>query len=243
MNKLFSITAMIALCLTFISNVSAQKEMTEGMITMELTELKADSPEMEAQMGMLKAMKGSTNVIAFNAEKSYMKMDMMGGMMGMTTITDRKTNAGFLLVDIGMMGMKNKVIISPEDVDKKKQTEAVNNMKVTYDKSDTKEIAGYSCYKATITSGDGEGPEITAYVTEAIAVTTEVIQGISADLLSGFPLEYGIGAQGMTMIYKATEVKFTADPALFNVNTDGYDEMTMEEFQSKFAAMGGGMGF
>ncbi len=241
MNKIFSITAVMALCFSFISNVSAQKELKEGVITMELTEVKADDPAMQAQLQM---MKGSSTVVAFDEKKSVVKMEMMGGMMGMTIVTSNEDKTGFLLFDMSMVGMKNKVNINAEDVAKQKETEAANDMEVTYDKSDTKEIAGYKCFKATISSPDMQGSTITAYLTDEIKIKADVIQGISADKIDGFPLEYSIGGPGMSMIYTTTDVKFEVDDSMLNVNTEGFEEMSMEEFQNKMKAFGGGgMGF
>lgn len=241
MNKLFSLTAIIAICFSFATNVSAQKDLKEGVITMELTEVKADDPAMQSQLAM---MKGSSTIVAFNNDKSVVKMDMMGGMMSMTMVTNSNDKTGFMLFDMSMLGMKNKINISAEDVAKKQETDAANNMTVTYDKSDTKEIAGYKCYKAEISSPDMQGSTIVAYITEEIKLKADVIQGISADKINGFPLEYSVGGPGMSMVYTTTDVKFEFDKVLLEVDTEGFEEISMDEFQKKMQAFGGGgMGF
>ena len=44
------------------------------------------------------------------------------------------------------------------------------------------------------------------------------------------------------MVFTALEVKNELDPSVFEINTKGFKEMTMEEFQSAMGQMGG-MGF
>lgn len=235
MNKILSLTAMIAVF--FVGNVFAQS-MESGVIVQELTEIKADDPNMASQLSMLK---GSINKVFFTNDKVVTKSDMMGGMMKMSTVTMSENKTGFMLFNMEMMGMKYKVNISEEDVETGKENS--ENMTVTYDKSDTKEIAGYKCYKATISSPEMAGAKITAYVTKELNITADIIQGVSGELIDGFPLEYSIGAPGMTMVYTTVEISKEIDKSEMDLNTDGYEEMSMKEFQKKMASMGGGMGF
>jgi GLPGLI family protein len=235
MNKILSLTAMIAVF--FVGNAFAQS-MESGVIVQELTEIKADDPNMASQLSMLK---GSINKVFFTNDKVVTKSEMMGGMMKMSTVTMSENKTGFMLFNMEMMGMKYKVNISEEDVETGKENS--ENMTVTYDKSDTKEIAGYKCYKATISSPEMAGAKITAYVTKELNITADIIQGVSGELIDGFPLEYSIGAPGMTMVYTTVEISKEIDKSEMDLNTDGYEEMSMKEFQKKMASMGGGMGF
>lgn len=241
MNKLFSITAFLAFFLLFSAgDANAQKELTEGTIIMELTEIESDDPAMGAQLSMLK---GSSNSIYFDKNQTLTKMDMMGGMVEMAILADNKTREGFMLFNMDMMGKKVKINITEEDVAKQKADAKTNNMTVTYDKTDTKKIAGYNCYKATISSPDMQGATVVAYVTKEITIKADVIQGVSSDIVDGFPLEYSIGAQGMSMVYTTTDIKDSVDKSVFTIDTAGYEEQSMEEFQKSMGAMGGGMGF
>lgn len=240
MNKFFSLVAVCALVLFSAFNAQAQKELSQGLIKMELTDVKSEDAAMAAQLGMLK---GSTNEVYFNKSNVLTKIDMMGGMMQMNILVDPKTRAGFMLFDMEMMGKKLKVNITEEDAKKQKEASKNNEFKVTYDKADTKVVAGYKCHKAVITSPAMNGASITAYVTEDIKIKADVIQGISSDVLKGFPLEYNVGAKGMSMVYTTVEIKDTVDPSVFELKTAGYEEQSMEEFQKTMGAMGGGMGF
>ena len=240
MNKIFSFLAIAALFVGLgATTASAQTTLKQGMIKMELTEIKSDDPAMGAQLGM---MKGSTTTVYFNNEKSLTQMDMMGGMMEMSVMSDVKTKVGFLLFKMDMLGQKVKVNITEEDVKSRESENAMADITVTYDESDTKKVAGYNCYKATITSPSLQGGEITAYVTNEITAAADIIQGISADKIKGFPLEYVMGAQGISMVYTTVEVKTDIDNSVFDINTDGYEVQTMEEFTKAMGAMGG-MGF
>jgi len=106
MNKLLSLTALIAVFFT--TNIFAQ-DLKSGVIVQELTEIKTDDPAMASQLGMLK---GSSNVVYFNDDKVLSKMDMMGGMMQMSTITNRADGTGFMLFNLDMLGKKSKVEIT-----------------------------------------------------------------------------------------------------------------------------------
>lgn len=239
MNKIFSIIASVAFVFASFSASHAQKTMKQGMISMELTEVSAEDPAMNAQLGM---MKGSTTNLYFNQDKTMTKMDMMGGMMEMTIVADSDTKAGFMLFNMDMLGQKVKVDITEEDAAQRQKESEATEFEVTYDKSDTKEIAGYKTYKAMISGPQLQGATITAYVTQDIKIDADVIQGVDASKIDGFPLEYTMNAQGIKMVYTTVEIKDDIDASVFDVNTDGYETQTMEEFTKTMGAMGG-MGF
>ncbi len=235
--------SILFLAFSFLSTVaiSAQKELKEGMIKFEVTDVKSDDPQMAAQLGM---MKGTTNDVYFNQEQSITKMNMMGGMMKMTMLANTKEETGTMLFDA--MGQKYMIPISAEDkkMNKEKTDEAMGDVEFIYDKEDKKNIAGYDCFKVTIKSPKMEGVEMSAYVTPDITAGAEVMQGIDASKLEGFPLEYTVSQGGQfSMVFTALEVKDEVDPEVFNLDTKGFKEMTMEEFQSAMGGMGGGMGF
>lgn len=236
MNKIMAFTAFFML---FFLNINTAQDIKKGMIVQELTDVQSDDEMMAAQLGM---MKGSTNTIHFNADKVLVSVDMMGGMMKMQTLTNQADKTGVMLMDMSIMGLKTAVDISDEDVEKSQEN--AGDINITYDKSDTKEILGYTCYKATITNPAMQGAEFTAYVTDEITIVADVIQGISGDQLKAFPLEYSIGGQGMKMVYTTIKIERDIDDAVFDLDMEGYDKMTMEEFQKQMSVLGGGgMGF
>lgn len=233
MNKILTLTALFAVL--FSTNIFAQG-LSKGTILQELTEIKADDETMASQLSMLK---GSSSKVFFTANKVLTEMDMMGGMMKISTLVNPNDQAGFMLFDMSMMGMKYKVNF---DNMKDNTKEDTSKPDITYDESDTKEIAGYKCYKATVSSSNLPGGTIEVYITEDLKIDASVIQGVEADWLKGFPLEYNIKGPGIEMIYTTVEILDTVDTDAFDLDTEGFEEMSMEEFQSKMEAMGG-MGF
>lgn len=221
-----------------ISSVQAQEKLDKGYIKFEVTDVVSDDPAMAAQLSM---MKGTTNELHFTKEKSLSQMNMMGGMMKVTVLSDLDANSATMLFDA--MGQKFKIPMTADDRDamKEQSAEAMGNLEFEYDKSDTKVIAGYKCHKVTI-KGETEGFELSAYVTEEIESSAEVMQGVESKQLKGFPLEYIINNGMFSMVFSALEVKNDFDVNVFNLDTKGFKEMTMEEFQSAMGGMGG-LGF
>lgn len=219
---------------------TAQEVLSEGYIKFEVTDVQSDDAAMAAQLGM---MKGTTNEVYFTKEKSLTKMNMMGGMMKMTMLANMADNTSMMLFDA--MGQKYMIPVSSEEkaIAKEKSDETMGDLEFIYDKEDKKTIVGYECYKMMIKSASMEGFEMSAYITQDIETKTEVLQGIEAGKMEGFPLEYIVSQGGQfSMVFTAQEVKKEIDATVFDLNTKGFKEMTMEEFQSAMGNMGG-MGF
>jgi hypothetical protein len=212
-----------------IGSLSAQKKLTEGVILMELTDIKSDDPSMAAMLG---GMRGSTQEIVFNPEKQRSSMSMMGGLVNTTVFFDSKSNESRTYMD--MMG--NKIMIrTPTE-----NQEENNDFNIQVDKSKTKKINGYNCHKVVMTpkTNEGQSMELIMYVTEEIAVISSVSSQFNTSAIKGTPLEMSINAEGMTMTFtcKKVDEKLPKDP--FKEPT-GYKEMTMEEFQKSMGNMGG----
>jgi Domain of unknown function (DUF4412) len=195
-------------------------------------EMEADS-EANPEMAMLA---GSTLNFYFSSEQQRMDMDMLGGMMKVQTIIPIKNPTdGVILMD--MLGQKIQLIgLKEEDMTKNYNFMNVDDMsEVKYDESDKKEIAGYPCYKASVTMDNGMTMKY--YITEKIQPPVGIKKKDKKLGLKGYPLEMIIDAgQGMEMVFKATEVSDKLPEGVFSV-PDGYQKMTMEEFQE----MTGGM--
>jgi len=220
----------------------AQKEMKEGVINMEITAIDSENEQMA---GMMQMMKGSEMSVSFNKDNSLMTMNMMGGMMKTRALTKKDSKEMVTLIDAMGQKMMNKM--SKDEVEKTKKQAKSANMDVTYDKSDTKKILEYTCHKAIIKipipGQEGQFVEMNAYVTDDIVLSESLMQGVEASQLKGTPLEYTVSMsqQGMafSMTFTTTGIKTSVDKSVFDLNTEGYKEMTLEQMQS----MGGGMGF
>lgn len=228
------------LCFTFISG-QIFGQLSEGHVKMEITDIVSSDPQIQAMADM---MKGSTQEMYFTKDKGLMVMNMMGGMMKMTTVTNLVDKSGKMLYE--GMGAKYLIPFSAEESEMraKENEEKMGELNFEYDESDTKKIVGYDCFKVKISSDDMEEFKLEAYITDQINTDLSVLQGIEGEKLKGYPLEYIIDAGQFKMVYSATEINKTFDKEVFNINTKGAKEMSMDEFMNMMSSMGGGgMGF
>ncbi len=216
----------------------SQKSLSEGKIVMEISTVTSEDPQ-TAQM--LEMMKGSQTEINFNKAGHSTKMSIMGGMVEVKTYTNTGDKKFDMLMD--MMGQKMWIASTLDEMAKDEQAKKAMETKVNYDKNDKKTILGYNCYGMSMSSPENPDMVIKGYVTEDIKTDANIIQGFQAVKFSGFPMEYTVKTEAMTMTMTAKEIKETVDAATFVVKTDGYTKMTMEEFKAKMGGMGAGLGF
>lgn len=224
------------LFLTTLAPLTAQSNV--GTLTMEIIDVSSDNEQMAAGLEM---MKGTQMVVSYKDKESMTKLNMMGGMVK----TDIKMNAnGDMDMFMDMMGQKMWIASTKAEMEKAKaENPQAGDFDIEYDESDRKVIAGFDCYKMTLTTPANAEFKLEAYITEDIDINAQVIQNVDMSEFKGFPLEYTMDAGMMKMTFSTTEFKKTVDEAVFNVKTDGYKKMTLAEFQSQMGGMGGGFGF
>lgn len=208
----------------------AQKTMTEGIIVLELTDIKSDDPAMQ---GMLSSMKGGTIETVFTKDKQRSSTSMMGGMVKTMSYTDVKSKSANTYMD--MMGNKIALKIDPKEVE---ENEPDFDIEKT---GETKMINGYKTTKYVMKLKDKEvaGGEFVLYVAEDIKINSiDLGNNITTTQISGAPLEMSMSMQGMSMAYTLKKLENKIPEDAF-VEPTGYKEMTMEEFQKSM----GGMGF
>jgi hypothetical protein len=239
-----------------LQNVSAQKELKEGTITIGITDLQVDDPSAAPQLQMIKT---ATMNIAFTKDQSLVTGNVMGGMMKMQMLF--KTDPKDMLMLIDAMGQKMMTELKADDFAEmeKKAKEAQEKAKegdeefdydVTYDKKDKKKISGYDCYKANIVVNNKEAKEnnikIALYVTDAIKYPASMMESIKSSgapelKLKEMPLEITISGgekgKGGSITFAATKIENIVDKSIFKLNSTGYEKMDMEDLQK----MGGGM--
>lgn len=236
MNKNF--LTLILVCVAGFSAM-AQKTLSQGSVTMEITEVKSPDDQMAMALEM---MKGSQTEIYFSEKGHATKMSMMGGMIEVKTYTDNSTKAFDMLMD--MMGNKMWINSNMDEMAKdEKAKSTAENAKVTYDKNDTKVIAGYKCYAMTVTLPEAPEVSLKGYITQEIKTNANIIQGFQAVKFEGFPMEFTMNSDKMSLTMSTKEIKDTLDASMLVAKTDGYTKMTMEEFKAKMGGMGGGLGF
>lgn len=217
--KLLLLSTSFFLLATFVS-----AQITEAKIVYEM-KMASDNPELEMQLSM---MQGSKLELVFADNKSRQNVSM-GGFMSTTTISDAQTGETLTLMD-GMMG-KIAMKMNVNDVNEEEMEEESIEFEFT---DETKEILGYTCYKAV--SVDEEGNESTFWYSKEIQAPKTESQYIQKQL-PGMPLEFEIISPEVTMTFSATEFASKLKKADKNFSMDipeGYSEMTPEEMQGAF---------
>ena len=119
-------------------------------------------------------MKGSETKVFFRGAESLTRVDMMGGMIKIDVKIDEEENSDML-----MNAMGNKIWVASTKLEEARMKAETDNpmeeMDITYDKDDTKEIAGYNCYKMTVEFPDAEDSGLVGYVTEDITIRPNFI--------------------------------------------------------------------
>lgn len=147
----------------------------------------------------------------------------------MVLIDDPEMDSVVRLIDAEGMGAgaSKARILYPRD--------SVGEPDIEKIEGEEKEIAGYDCKKAIVTTEQGDQKIETPvwYTEELKGGAFQQFKG-----LDGFPMSFKTEANGMKVEKTATEVVEEEVPdSLFNDRPEGFETMSMEEFQKK---MGGG---
>ncbi len=232
------IKTLVLACICFTGMLTAQDDM---YIKMEITGVESSNPEAGA---MLEMMKGTETEVFHKDGKSLTNINMMGGMVAIKNVIDKE---GGMNMYFDMMGNKMHVESTKLEMDKMKaeNPNPLSDLDISYDKEDTKTIAGHECYKMTVKSKDPDagGFNIAAYVTEDIQINASVIQGVDISEFAGFPLEYILDMGEAKLVVTTKELKDEIPAGTFNIDADGYTKMSMEEFMESLGGMGAGFGF
>lgn len=193
----------------------------EGVITYSVT---VDNPQYAAMM------QGSSMKIYLKGEKEKSVSDM--GMMKITSYSDHtSTDKPIVIEEMG----GNKYQVKRDDA---KDDDKAPDFKYV---DGTKEIAGYTCHKAQITSVDAQGQSITSDIYYADGIISGPVKSGEFKGLKGFPLEFTIRRSGMGILMSATNVKKQSVSDDTFIAPKGYKLMTQEEiFQDAQKNMGGG---
>lgn len=205
------------------SALRAQGPITEGRFVYELSRIETDNP----QMGQVFA--GATITVDIRDQVYRSLTSLMGQQINIEAYNDAKQSANYIYLNV--MGKKIATQM-PEEAFSSKWQDLNENTIITYNTADTKEIAGFQCYAATIETlqDDGSISEMQVYLTEAISVPNH-LAGNFPEKLKGFPLEYSSsdGGASMTFTLASYEPQVTAE--LTTVRND-YKEMPYEEFMN-----------
>ena len=202
--------------LLLVSISSIGQTITNGFVKYKMT---SDNEQM-AMMGDV----FMTNY--FDKENIAMEVDMMNGMV-VTKIYKKINDPKSTKMTMNAMGQKYEISGIDENASKGVDMADLDNIvTVKVDKANTKEIAGYKCYKASVTYKEGKTGEF--YITENI----NMMSSTKESKLKGFPLEMKIVTPQATLELTATEVSKELPTDAFIV-PEGFEKVTMEEFQQK----------
>ena len=219
------ITTIAAAFLLFAGvTMNAQTALKKGSVAYKI-EMSGNN-EANAMMGE------STMTMHFDEKMQATEMNMMGGMMMMKTISP-VGNLKDSKMAIEVMGMKYEIIdIDEEALNSNKSVGDLENaLEVSYDKKDTKEIAGFKCYKAVVKMNDGTSNHF--YITEGIA--TQDVKDAKIKL-AGYPLQMKTTTEQGEMTMTATSFSKDLPKDCFTIG-EGYTKVTMEDSQKQMGGM------
>lgn len=222
---------LLFLTMIFTYNIS-NAQLKEGYVKMEIVDVIVESPEMAQVVGM---MKGSTNEIYFSKDVQRVDMNMMSGMVKMTTISH--LNSGKVNMFYDMMGNKIEMETSQAESEGEMEDYEYN---VEYVKGETKNILGYECKKALVSVSTDQGDiSIRMFITDDIDSGQSVVQNVKSGVIKGFPLEVETEVAGMKIIMRAVDIKKSIEKNVFDRPAGEYKKMTMDEFTKMAGGLGG----
>lgn len=222
MKQTIKLSLILVLLLSGLSSFS-QKKFSEGTIVFDM-DIQSDAEDMMSSM-MPKEM-----VIRIKGTKSRTELEM--GMMGSTIVlTDNKDNSTVTLMDI--MGRKFAMKIDEKTAEEQRNKLPQYTIQET---TETKDIAGYKCKKATLTDKNTK-EVVTLYYTEQIPYIGNNMNNQFKGI-KGFPMEYATNMNGVSMKIKVRSVTGeNISDDLFTVSKE-YKYVTQQELMNEF--MGGG---
>ncbi|PLX06745.1 MAG: hypothetical protein C0596_13635 [Marinilabiliales bacterium] len=154
--------------------------------------------------------------------------EQISAFYSMASISNLEDGSAIVLIDA--MGMKIAVNQTKEDIDANIEEAGLEDPVINY-LDETKEIAGYTCKKAEVTSGD---EVIEVYYTEEINVPEGMNDTNGFKGINGLLMEYSVVQEGMIMIMTVKEVKKGKVNKGMFVIPDDYEIKTMEELGGLF---------
>jgi len=183
--------------------------------------------EMDPQM---MAMMPKTMKMKIKGENSRTEINM--GMGSTIVVFNGEDKSGFTLMDI--MGQKYAMSMTAEELEKDIEDGPDVDIEVT---DETKEIAGCNCKKAVVKlkdKGADDDAELIVFFTDELGSGMLNYNNSTFKDIEGVMLEYSIKENDMDMTFTAISVtkKKVSDDEF--VIPEGYNVMTMSEFESMF---------
>jgi GLPGLI family protein len=227
MQKLVKISLLlISSLLLTIPTIAGNKDFS-GTITYNIT---FPESNLDAQtMAMM------PTTMKLTVKENMSKVEIAMAMASTVVIFNTETTSGTTLMD--MMGQKFAIPLTKESIDK--EAENIDSLNVQI-MDETKDIAGYTCKKAVITSvQNGKESVVVAWFSEELGDGSGNVSNPMYTEIPGVLMEFSTVESGMTMKMEAVKVeKKKVSDKEFEI-PPGYKEVTEEELQNMF----GGGGF
>jgi GLPGLI family protein len=177
----------------------------------------------------MKAMMPKTMTMTVKGNKA--KMEMIMSMGKTTTITDGDTKSTISLMD--MMGQKLAVKSTTEEIMKDLADSPEVKVEVT---TETKDILGYSCIKAIVTSVEDD-TEMIVYFTEELGTKDLNFDNPQFKDINGLMMEFEMPDAMFSMHFTAVSLeKKNVEDSEFEI-PEGYQVKTKDEIKSMFGGM------
>lgn len=225
MKKIIMKSSLTFILLFLVSATLVAGKPFDGVITYKISY--PDSKFSEAQLNMFP----KVMTVSVKGSKARTEMNVGGG----TTVEILDYVAKTKVALINMMGQKFAIKQTKQEIEKENAEQPKGTINVT---NDTKNIAGYNCKKAIVTSDeDGVKTTFEVWFTEEIGGKDANFDNPLYKDINGVMMEFIIKTPQITMKLSAISVEKKAVPAKdFEIPAD-YTLTTQEELKSKF---GGG---
>ena len=227
MKKISTLMLVLAIFALAFSNSTAAKDF-KGVITYKISYSGTDLDD------QTKAMLPKMMIYKIKNNLARTEMDM-AGMGKQVQIINGDEKVVYSLMDI--MGQKMVIKMTEEDINEEMGKQPEFSLQ-QYD--ETKEIAGYECKKAVVSSEDESGNKTSfiVYYTEELGGSKLNFDNPMFKDINGVLMEFEMEQGSMKMKLEAVSVKKENVPDSDFEIPEGYKELTKEEMQNMF---GGGM--
>jgi hypothetical protein len=225
MKKIIMKSSLTFVLLFLVSAALVAGKPFDGVITYKISY--PDSKYSEAQMNMFP----KVMTVSVKGSKARTEMNVGGG----TTVEILDYVAKTKVALINMMGQKFAIKQTREEIEKENADAPKGSINVT---NETKNIAGYNCKKAIVTTDeDGVKTTFEVWFTEEIGSKDANFDNPLYKDINGVLLEFSLKTPQIAMKFSATSVEKKTVPSKdFEIPAD-YTLTTQEELKSKF---GGG---
>ena len=195
----------------------AQKQLSEGTLNYSIT-IESAKGEAPVKSGLNGA------ELTLYLKPTLSRTDMTSTLGTETTVFDNKAGKGFILKEYS--GQKLMITATRNNWLQKNQWN--DNVSFTID-HELRDIAGYSCKKATGSLADGK--QFTVYFTPDVLPLNSEYNN-SFHQLPGLPVQYELHSGNLIFKYMLTKINYEPVPLnKFEAPRSGYRSMTYEENQ------------